>query len=145
MAYARRVQSLAGDDGEDGAVMMVEAEDVVHEALATEAEGLQLHLSRSSKSGYKGVVQKSTRRFEAISICDDGYTQNSIGLFDSALEAAVAYARTVGPPPAPPPVPAEAEGVRLHLSSKNATGYLGVYKNGQRSEAGINNAKLRDA
>ena len=43
----------------------------------------------------------------------------------------MAYARAVGeyqPPPAPATeaVP-EAEGLRLHLSSSNATGYMGVY------------------
>ena len=53
-----------------------------------------------------------------------------LGRFDTAVEAAVAYARAVGEyqPPAPPTVAAEAEGLRLHLSSSNPSGYKGVVK-----------------
>ncbi|EOD27894.1 hypothetical protein EMIHUDRAFT_204925 [Emiliania huxleyi CCMP1516] len=47
-----------------------------------------------------------------------------LGTFDTEVEAAVAYARAVGEPTA---VVAEAEGLRLHLSS-NSTGYKGVFK-----------------
>ena len=60
-----------------------------------------------------------------------------LGTSDTAVQAALAYARAkleiaarefVPPaPPAPPPgLVEEAEGVRLHLSGKSATGYKGV-------------------
>ena len=43
------------------------------------------------------------------------------------MEAAVAYAKHVGPPSGPPEVEVtEVDGLQLHLSSKNSTGYLGV-------------------
>jgi len=48
-----------------------------------------------------------------------------LGTFDTAVEAAVAYARAGGEAPA---VVADAGGVRLHLSSRNPTGYRGVTK-----------------
>ena len=99
-------------------------------AFATEAEGLRLHLSSSSATGYLGVFQHSTNgRFYRHGA--DG--KLVLATFDTAVEAAVAYARHVGEyqPPAPPAVtssqeaPAvvtEAEILRLHLSSSNSTG-----------------------
>eukprot|EP00312_Isochrysidales_sp_CCMP1244_P030382 CAMPEP_0202802596 /NCGR_PEP_ID=MMETSP1388-20130828/102718_1 /ASSEMBLY_ACC=CAM_ASM_000864 /TAXON_ID=37098 /ORGANISM="Isochrysis sp, Strain CCMP1244" /LENGTH=418 /DNA_ID=CAMNT_0049472587 /DNA_START=23 /DNA_END=1276 /DNA_ORIENTATION=- len=57
--------------------------------VATEAEGLRLHLSRRASTGYKGVcLQKG--RFRA-SCTRDGRSL-FLGYFDSAVEAAVAYA-----------------------------------------------------
>ncbi|EOD06405.1 hypothetical protein EMIHUDRAFT_219295 [Emiliania huxleyi CCMP1516] len=50
-----------------------------------------------------------------------------LGTFGTAVEAAVAYARAVGEYQ-PPTVATEAEGLRLHLSSNNATGYKGVWR-----------------
>ena len=63
--------------------------------LAEEAEGLKLHLSSGSTTGYKGV-RKHTQagRFEARHCA--GSRTIYIGVFDSAVEAAVAYARAVG-------------------------------------------------
>ena len=59
-----------------------------------EAEGLRLHLSSSSATGYKGVREHLSGRFEVR------YTANgrpvTLGCFDTAVEAAVAYARAVG-------------------------------------------------
>ena len=51
-----------------------------------------------------------------------------LGSFDTAVQAAVAYAREVGEYQSSPAVPTEAEGTRLHLSSSNRTGYRGVRK-----------------
>ncbi|EOD41433.1 hypothetical protein EMIHUDRAFT_448797 [Emiliania huxleyi CCMP1516] len=89
------------------------------------AEGLRLHLSSSNATGYKGVYEHSGR-FKAQRRV--GGRLGSIGKFDTAVEAAVAYARAVGEyqPPAPPTVATEAEGLRLHLSSSGGTGYKGV-------------------
>ena len=53
--------------------------------VATEAEGLQLHMSAKSSTGYLGVHNKRNR-FEV------SYKKVYLGIFDTALEAAVAYA-----------------------------------------------------
>ena len=75
-------------------------------------------------------MASTTGRFQARYRVDR--EQVSIGCFDTAVEAAVAYARSVGeyqPPAQPPPtVATEAEGLRLHLSSRSSTGYMGVSK-----------------
>ena len=97
-------------------------------AVATEAEGLRLHLSSSNGTGYKGVSKEPSGRFKAqYSV---GGKPVYLGLFGTAVEAAVAYARAVGEyqPPAPPTVATEAEGLQLHLSSSSATGYKSVYE-----------------
>ena len=92
--------------------------------LAVDAEGLRLHLS-SNATGYKGVQEQSSGRFVAQHKV--GGRMVYIGIFDTAVEAAVAYARAVGEYQ-PPAVAAEAEGLRLHLSSNNVTGYKSVFK-----------------
>ena len=58
--------------------------------LATEAEGLRLHLSSNSITGYKGVFNQASGRFIATR------KHKYLGAFDTAVEAAVAYARAVG-------------------------------------------------
>ena len=94
--------------------------------LAVSAEGLRLHLSSRSSTGYKGVhIKPSSGRFQAQQTVKGRST--SIGVFDSAVEAAVAYARAVGeyqprPPPAAVVVP---EGLCLHHSI-SSSGYKGV-------------------
>ena len=84
-------------------------------AVAGEAEGLRLHLSRSNSTGYRGV-RKERRRFRAQRKVDGKSV--ALGCFDTAVEAAVAYARMVGEAPVaaeaeaeavPEPVAAEAE------------------------------------
>ena len=54
--------------------------------LVDEAEGWRLHLSRISPTGYTGVSRKRDR-FQAR------FRGHSLGVFDRAVEAAVAYAR----------------------------------------------------
>ena len=74
-------------------------------AVATEAEGLRLHLSSSSSTGYKNVF-KDGSRFKVEHRVDG--RQVRVGSFDTAVEAAVAYARAVGEEgPAPLPHPAK--------------------------------------
>jgi len=85
---------------------------------------MQLHLSSSSATGYKGVVSSSHGRFRAQRAV--GRSNVILGVFDTAVEAALAYARSVGEYDSPAVV-AEAEGMRLHLSSRSATGYQGVH------------------
>ena len=59
-----------------------------------ECDVLQLHLSATNPTGYKGVyVKRGTGRFEA-KVCSHGQLHH-IGNFDTALEAAEAYARHV--------------------------------------------------
>uniref|UniRef100_A0A7S3SYS9 AP2/ERF domain-containing protein n=1 Tax=Emiliania huxleyi TaxID=2903 RepID=A0A7S3SYS9_EMIHU len=67
---------------------------VLHEAPVEEAEGLRLHLSSRSITGYKGVyVQPRSGRFEARRKVEG--KDVCLGTFDMAVEAAVAYARSV--------------------------------------------------
>ena len=93
------------------------------EAPVAEAEGLCLHPSSSSSTGYRGVWRHSSGRFVARHRVND--SKVFLGVFDTAVEAAVAYARAVGEYQ-PPAVAAEAEGLRLHLSSRSSTGYKNV-------------------
>ena len=74
-----------------------EAEGEGVAAVATEAEGLRLHLSSSGSTGYKGVSRRPTGRFEAHR-SDEG-KKIHLGSFDTAVEGAVAYARAVGEAP----------------------------------------------
>jgi len=72
-----------------------EGEDV---AVVAEAEGLRLHLSIGSNTGYKGVRKDSrSGRFKAEQRTGGRYT--SLGKFGTAVEAAAAYARAVGEGP----------------------------------------------
>lgn len=81
VAYALHVQSL-------------EAPESAQPAALDECDGLQLHLSATNPTGYKGVyVKRGTGRFEA-KVCSHGQLHH-IGNFDTALQAAEAYARHV--------------------------------------------------
>ena len=57
--------------------------------MATEAEGLRLHLSSITSTGYKGVRERGAR-FTAEARA--GERNVYLGSFDTAVEAAVAYA-----------------------------------------------------
>ena len=77
----------AGPDGEGWAT----AEGVVHEA-----EGLQLHLSARSATGYRGVRFHSTNRSNPLRArAQGGACPVDLGNFATASEAAVCYARHV--------------------------------------------------
>ena len=53
--------------------------------MVTEVDGLQLHLSSRSETGYLGVrLSKSGDRFRAE------HADTNLGTFDTAVEAAVA-------------------------------------------------------
>jgi len=64
--------------------------------VATEAEGLRLHLSSSNATGYENVSRKGGR-FQAYRRVDG--RQCYLGAFATAVEAAVVYARAVGEAP----------------------------------------------
>ena len=62
-------------------------------AVVDEAEGLQLHLSASASSGYKGVNSIASGRWQArIRRGHNHDNPLTLGTFDTAVEAAVAYA-----------------------------------------------------
>ena len=65
--------------------------------VVAEAEGLALHLSSSTKSGYKGVSQLESGRWRARFSTRRGgkYVHIGLGTYDTAVEAAVAYAKHV--------------------------------------------------
>ena len=60
----------------------------------TEVDGLQLHLSNTNPTGYKNVFETRGGRFEAKK-AHAGGNQTYLGTFDTAVEAAIAYARYV--------------------------------------------------
>ena len=65
-------------------------------AVVDEAEGLQLHLSASASSGYKGVSSIASGRWQARIRCGHNHHNPlTLGTFDTAVEAAVAYAHAV--------------------------------------------------
>ena len=97
--------------------------------LPTEAEGFALHMSDRSGTGYRGVKTTTSGKFEARY----GNKSEHLGTFDTAVEAAVAYARYAATgelPPQPPPQVevevTEVDGLQLHLSAANPTGYRGL-------------------
>ena len=134
------------------------------------AEGLTLHLSESNATGYKGVTLTPSGRFQVTrrtppppppphpttpppppttspllryqAMAGWGGEKKTLGCFDTAVEAAVAYAREVGPPKPPKAeqsqeVVAEAEGLTLHLSESNGTATRGsVRRTGGTSLSG---------
>jgi len=59
--------------------------------LVTEVDGLKLHLSKRNKTGYLCVAFNKTGDRFRVEIAGVG----QIGVFDTAVEAAVAYARRV--------------------------------------------------
>ena len=97
-------------------------------AVVKVAMGLRLHLSGNFSTGYRGVAwDPSIRRYRAQ--CKVSGASVTLGWFDTAVEGAAAYARVVGQAPElPEGLAEEAEGLRLHLSRTNPTGYKGVYE-----------------
>ena len=65
----------------------------VWRACVAEAEGMRLHLSRNSSTGYRGV-SKSHNRF-IVQYTVNGRHNKLAGSFGTAVEAAVAYARAI--------------------------------------------------
>ena len=110
----------AEPDGEDVAA------DQSHAALVSESHGIRLHLSRKSLTGYKGVHRRGLHRYRS-QITTGGSDIINLGMYDTAVEAAVAYARAAPSPPKALPEVTEVDGIRLHLSSKCTSGYMGVY------------------
>ena len=66
----------------------------VQEALVAVEDGVRLHLSSSSNTGYRGVWEQYPGRFLARHTVDG--RRIVLGTFDTAVEAATAYARAVG-------------------------------------------------
>ena len=112
------------------------------EVEVKEAEGYQLFVSKTSATGYMGVVERNGR-FQAKRKVDGKYVH--IGVYDTAVEAAVAYAKHAAGEEVVRPVPAaavevevkEAEGYQLFLSTRsdNKTGYKGVHEHDGRFQA----------
>ena len=115
--------AAASADSAAAAPAKARASDEVGPAQVS-AEGLRLHLSNSSSSGYKSVTKRGSDRFEAWHSVDG--RKVLLGAFGTAVEAAVAYARAVGEAAAGAEQPAarplaSASAARL-LSSASAPG-----------------------
>ena len=128
-------------------------------------DGVRLHLSARNPTGYLGVSKVFNGSRQWTGTFGATYAKQYLGTYDTAVEAAAAYARHMqshGMPveaeaveeeeePAPPAalgraerfapaamsqeVVAEHDGVALHLSAKNPTGYLGIQREGARFKA----------
>ena len=132
----------AEDEDED------DEEDEDEGVVTTEAEGLTLHLSSQNRTGYLHVTRTGFSRFRAEVRGGTG-APLTLGHYDTAVEAAVAVARhrqnveeeekeeaeeeeeeegekegeKEGEEEG---VVTEAEGIKLHLSAQNKTGYFGI-------------------
>ena len=101
------------------------------EVEVKEVGGYKLFLSKTSATGYMGVREQNGR-FQARRKVDGKYVH--IGVYDTAVEAAVAYAKHAAGEEVVRPVPAaamevevkEAEGYQLFVSKTSTTGYKGV-------------------
>lgn len=125
------------------------AAGLVQRGVAREVDGVELHLSTKSTTGYRGVSYKplanSSRPYQAVGPQPEG---KHLGYFTTAVDAARAYADFVRSPTQYKAneqraavaatetamqalrergIVTEARGYQLHLSTNNAkTGYLGV-------------------
>ena len=124
----------------------------MHEAevrAAVQAEGLTL-VPSNNKTGFNGVSHNG-HRFKAQVY--HGGVESYLGLFDTALEAALHVARHLGPeasvaaaaPPQPPPpgmseaevrAAVRAEGLTL-VPCDNVTGFKCVSRSGRRFQASV--------
>ena len=104
-----------------------------------------------SRTGYKGVYRLTSGSFE-VTKCENGKAVY-LGCFGTGSAVEAAYARVVGEAPpvaaaaaaeaaAAAAVVEEAEGLRLHLSSRSPTGYTGVNKERRRFRARFNEIHL---
>ena len=73
-------------------------EAIDRRGLATEHEGLKLHMAPKNASGYKSVVRHAKRGSSYRLEYEHGGKKIKSGYFTTALEAAVEYARLHGPP-----------------------------------------------
>ena len=62
--------------------------------FVAEAQGYTLHLSKHTLTGYQGVRRMNYGQFKAFGRLDDG-SSKTLGTFNNAIDAAVAYARHV--------------------------------------------------
>ena len=132
--------------------------DDARAAAAAEAEGLELVPSSGNVTGFKGVY-KSKRKY-GVMIRENG-KEHHLGRFATPVEAALCYARYIGPEraaawavearvAAPQPLTADearaaaaAEGLELVPSSRSQTDFKGVTKVGGRYAASSTKASLR--
>ena len=93
---------------------IADAHAALHETMvATHSEGMPLHLSAASTSGYQYVVAKPSGKFQA------SVKGQFLGSFDTALEAAVCVATHLSLPKEPP---SAARGAKRALLTAKARG-----------------------
>ena len=83
------------------------------------AEGLHLHLSHRSATGYLNIRLGD---YDYRIIDTTNVPQGTLNSFPTATAAAVAYAQIIGQAS----LPVEFEGVPLHRSNRSSSGYMGV-------------------
>ena len=98
--------------------------------VVKQVDGVRLHLSRRSSTGYSGVYPRSGRFQTQLRTSSDGkQTTSHTGTYDTAVEAAVAYAKHWIAVGGTEPKEEEMDGYRLVRSHRynSSTGYSGVY------------------
>jgi len=92
VAYAKALNAKLAGGKESGpsSEAKVETQDT---AIVTEVEGQQLHLAPGTSTGYKGVFSRSKGSYGAR-VTRNGESIR-LGVFNTAIEAAVAYAKHV--------------------------------------------------
>ncbi|EOD16510.1 hypothetical protein EMIHUDRAFT_119013 [Emiliania huxleyi CCMP1516] len=89
-------------EGGIGRLEEEEAEEAAEEVpIVTEADGMRLHLSPNSATGYLGVYLERGKFCAQTKVGGRGAPRIFLGSFGTAVEAAVAYARRVGEAAAP--------------------------------------------
>ena len=91
---AEAAAAREADEADDGDGAGIDGFDPSGEPLVTEADGVWLHLSEKNKSGYTGVVFRYGRYESKCRVsASAGIGSDYLGSFDTAVQAAVAYAK----------------------------------------------------
>jgi len=148
---SRKRNILQASEGDTGPLPISCKKDsnAPREPLVEFAEGHHLHLSSTNKTGYKGVCYNPGKcPNKPYRVAGPQPEQRSLGYFETAVAAAIAYAKYVDLTPedfqtnkkekmekalqaaeaslVERGVIQEHNGIKLHLSTKNVTGYKGV-------------------
>ena len=133
----------AAEDEDEGDA--AEGEALVGNAAAVvvkEADGFKLHLSSRSTTGYLGV-RPCGDVFQARRQSCAPAKRVSLGTFDTAVEAAVAYAKRMAADAAEGEEGEQVDGYKLLHSRNSTTGFLGVSRQNDRFRAEINRSHGR--
>ena len=139
---ARTMGTKTSKEVESEDAVWVDVEVEAADELVKEAEGFKLHLSPRGSTGYLSV-SRNHGRFVAQAFSDG--KRINIGRYETAVEAAVAYARhtlSVGGT-GPEEEEEMVDGYTLLRSRNSSTGYVGVQPQGGRFVARVERSGAR--